>query len=236
MAPVDPRERVIIALDLPDLATARAMIAKLGDAARFLKIGHELAFVGGLELARELAQAGRQVFVDLKLHDIPNTVRQGVAQIADLGARFLTVHAYPQTLAAAAAASGSRLDILGVTVLTSMADADLAEAGYGLGVTELVLRRARQVEAAGCAGLVCSAEDIAAIRGQIGPKLAIVTPGIRPRGSASGDQKRVMTPRAAIEAGADYLVIGRPITQSSAPRAALEAILAEIDAAGSGAD
>ncbi|MCA1952513.1 MAG: orotidine-5'-phosphate decarboxylase [Hyphomicrobiales bacterium] len=226
---MEPEARVIVALDLPDIAAARALVATLGAAGRFYKIGYELAFAGGLDLARELVAAGKQVFLDLKLHDIPNTIEKGVGQIARLGATFLPVHAYPQTLEAAArGAAGSGLGILGVSVMTSMDDADLARAGYGLGVADLVARRARQTYEAGCAGLICSAADIAGVRAAVGQGLTLVTPGIRPAGSAVGDQKRVMTPGAAIRAGADHLVIGRPISAAPDPAAALAAILAEI--------
>lgn len=222
-------ERVIIALDLPDISTARRLIDALGDEARFFKIGYELAFIGGLDLARELVAAGRKVFLDLKLHDIPNTIEKGVGQVAGLGATYLTVHAYPQTMAAAVkGAAGSRLGILGVSVLTSMNGADLEEAGYRLGVAPLVARRAKQAEASGCAGLICSAADILPLRDVVGAGFSLITPGIRPAGSAIGDQKRVMTPGAAIKAGASQLVIGRPISAAAEPRAALRAILDEI--------
>lgn len=224
-----PADRIIIALDLPDVAAARGMVEALGDAATFYKIGYELAFVGGLDLARDLLATGKKVFLDLKLHDIPNTIEKGVGQIARMGATFLTVHAYPQTLAAAAgAAQGTGLGVLGVSVLTSMDDADLARAGYGLGVADLVARRAKQAYEAGCRGLICSAADIAGVRAAVGQGLTLVTPGIRPAGSAVGDQKRVMTPAEAIRAGADHLVIGRPIAAAPDPAAAFAAILAEI--------
>jgi orotidine-5'-phosphate decarboxylase len=224
-------DRAIIALDLPDVAAARRMVEILGADGTFYKIGYELAFVGGLDLARELIGAGKKVFLDLKLHDIPNTIEKGVGQIARLGATFLTVHAYPQTLAAAAkAASGSGLGILGVSVLTSMDDGDLSRAGYALGVRDLVTRRATQVRDAGCHGLVCSAAEITAVRASVGADLALVTPGIRPAGSDIGDQKRVMMPGEALRAGADHLVIGRPITAADNPKAALQAILADMAA------
>ena len=228
---MDIRDRIIVALDLKDVAAARAMVATLGEDATFYKIGYELAFVGGLDLARELIAAGKKVFIDLKLHDIPNTIEKGVGQIAKLGASFLTVHAYPQTLAAAAkGAAGSTLGILGVSVMTSMDDGDLARAGYGMGVSDLIARRAKQTSEAGCKGLICSAGDIANVRATVGHGLTIITPGIRPAGSDIGDQKRVMTPGEAIKAGADHLVIGRPITGAADPRAAMKAILAEISA------
>lgn len=225
------RETIITALDLPDIAAARRMVETLGGSGTFYKIGYELAFVGGLDLARDLIGAGKKVFIDLKLHDIPNTIEKGVGQIAKLGATFLTVHAYPQTLAAAAkGAAGSSLGVLGVSVMTSMDDGDLARAGYGMGVNDLVARRAKQTYEAGCQGLICSASDIANVRAVIGDGLKLVTPGIRPSGGDLGDQKRVMTPSEAIRAGADHLVIGRPITAAADPRAALDAILDEIAA------
>lgn len=228
---MDSRDRVIVALDVPHLQAARAIVSTLGDDATFFKIGYELAFIGGLDLARDLIAAGKKVFLDLKLHDIPNTVEKGVGQIASMGATFLTVHAYPQTLAAAAkGASGSSLGILGVSVMTSMDEGDLARAGYGMGVSDLVARRAKQTYEAGCVGLICSAADIANVRAAVGDGLKLVTPGIRPAGSDIGDQKRVMTPADALRAGADHLVIGRPITAAGDPGAALRAILADIAA------
>jgi orotidine-5'-phosphate decarboxylase len=226
---MSPRERIIIALDLPDVSAARAMVATLGDDGVFYKIGYELAFVGGMALAQELIGAGKQVFIDLKLHDIPNTIEKGVGQIAQMGARFLTVHAYPQTMAAAAkGAAGSALGILGVSVMTSMDDGDLARAGYGMGVKDLVVRRARQALEAGCEGLICSAGDIENVRAAVGPDLALITPGIRPPGSSLDDQKRVMTPAKALTLGANHLVIGRPITAAADPRAALKSILEDV--------
>ncbi|MCZ8187143.1 MAG: orotidine-5'-phosphate decarboxylase [Beijerinckiaceae bacterium] len=226
---MDLRERVIIALDLPDVPAAQAMVDRLGDQGRFYKIGYELAFVGGIDLAKALIAAGKHVFLDLKLHDIPNTIEKGVSQIAGLGARFLTVHAYPQTMRAAAkGAAGSSLTVLGVSVLTSMDDADLVEAGYARPVAEMVPLRARQVMAAGIGGLVCSATDIGVVRAAVGPDLLLVTPGIRPAGDVVGDQKRIMTPQDAIRAGADHLVIGRPITASADPAGALARILDDL--------
>ena len=162
--------------------------------------------------ARRWSDAGKQVFLDLKLHDIGNTVAQGVESVARLGATFLTVHAYPQTMQAAVdARAGSSLRILAVTVLTSYDDADLAAAGYDLTVRELVAERAAQARDIGVDGLVCSAEEAARLRAIVGPGMVLVTPGIRPAGADAGDQKRIMTPAAAIAAGADYLVVGRPI-------------------------
>lgn len=226
--PADARERLIVALDLPDIDAARAMIARLGDSVTFYKIGYQLAFAGGLPLIGELADAGKQVFADLKLHDIGNTVARGVESLSRLGATFLTVHAYPTTMRAAAQASKGSTRILAVTVLTSLNDADLAESGTHFGVTELVALRAQQAQDCGIDGLVCSAEEAARLRGIVGGSMALVTPGIRPAGSAADDQKRIMTPAKAIAAGADYLVVGRPILEAADPKRAADDIVAEI--------
>lgn len=227
-----PRDRLIVALDLPGIDKARDMVGRLGDAVSFYKIGKELVYAGGLDLARELIGAGKKVFLDLKLHDIPATVERATAAVSGLGATYLTVHAYPQTLAAAVKGKGdSPLGILGVSVLTSMNDADLAQAGYGLGVNDLVRRRARQAYEAGAAGLICSPLDIALVKEAVGEGLEIITPGVRPAGADVGDQKRVMTPGEAIRAGASRLVVGRPVVAAADPRAAAEAIVAEIAAA-----
>ena len=229
---IAPRDRLIVALDLPSVAAAEAMVARLGDAVSFYKIGYQLAFAGGLSFAQELARSGRQVFLDLKLHDIGNTVHKGVESVARLGATFLTVHAYPQTMKAAVEARGqsgsSNLRILAVTVLTSYDDADLAAAGYDFTVAELVAERAAQARDIGVDGLVCSAEEAATLRPLVGSGMALVTPGIRPAGAESGDQKRIMTPAAAIAAGADYLVVGRPVVAAADPKAVAQAIIAEI--------
>jgi orotidine-5'-phosphate decarboxylase len=227
-----PRDRLIVALDVPSVAAAAVLVERLGDAVSFYKIGYQLAFAGGMAFADTLIRADKRVFLDLKLHDIGNTVAKGVESVARLGATFLTVHAYPQTMKAAAAARGNAgLRILAVTVLTSYDDADLAAAGYGVGVSALVARRAAQARDLGIDGLVCSAEEAAGLRPVAGPGMALVTPGIRPAGADVGDQKRVMTPARAIAAGADYLVVGRPIVEAPDPRAAADAIVAEIASA-----
>jgi len=225
---MDPRDRLIVALDVASVDRAETLIQQLGDAVAFYKIGYQLAFAGGLRLAETLVGAGKKVFLDLKLHDIGNTVAKGVESVALIGASFLTVHAYPQTMRAAVAARPAGLRILAVTVLTSYDNADLAEAGYVGAVSDLVMRRAMQARETGVDGLVCSAEEAAALRPAIGAQMTLVTPGIRPMGAASGDQKRIMTPAAAIAAGADYLVVGRPILEASNPRGAATAIIAEI--------
>jgi orotidine-5'-phosphate decarboxylase len=223
------RDRLIVALDLPSVAQARAMVDRLGDAVGFYKIGMELTYSGGLSLAEELVRDGKKVFLDLKLHDIPNTVARATEQVAGLGATFLTIHAYPQTMKAARQALGnSTLKLLAVTVMTSYDDADLREAGFAFGVKDLVARRAQQAKDCGVHGLILSAEEAASMRAAVGPGMLLVTPGIRPAGADVADQKRVMTPARAIAAGADYLVIGRPVTQAADPRAAAEAITAEI--------
>ena len=226
------RDRLIVALDVADAAMAEKLVADLGASVSFYKVGMELAYGGGLGLIEQLAARGKQVFVDLKLHDIPNTVERAVERIARLGATFLTIHAYPQTMRAAkAGAAGSSLKLLAVTVLTSCDDADLAEAGYGLSVRALVARRGEQARAAGIDGIVCSPAEAATLRAALGRQIIIVTPGVRPAGSQMGDQKRVATPGQAIADGADFLVVGRPVTQASDPRAAAEAIVAEITSA-----
>ena len=228
----DPRDRLIVALDLSSVAAADAMVTRLGDTVSFYKIGYQLAYAGGLDLAHVLVRAGKKVFLDLKLHDIGNTVGHGVESVARLGATFLTVHAYPQTMRAAVAARAqSDLRILAVTVLTSYDDADLADAGYSRSVAVLAADRAAQARDIGVDGLVCSGEEAARLRAIIGPGMALVTPGIRPAGADSGDQKRIMTPAAAIKAGADYLVVGRPIVAASDPKLAAQAIVDEIAAA-----
>lgn len=224
------RDRLIVALDLPTVAVARAMVDRLGDEVSFYKIGLELAYGGGLPLADELIAAGKKVFLDLKLHDIPITVSRATAQIARLGASFLTVHAYPQTMRAARAAlEDSPLKLLAVTVMTSYDDADLADAGFALGVKELVAHRAGQAVEAGMHGLILSANEASTLRRLVGPDMLLVTPGIRPAKATLGDQKRVMTPAGAIAAGADYLVVGRPVlTDTADPAGAARRIVAEI--------
>jgi orotidine-5'-phosphate decarboxylase len=223
--------QLIVALDLDTRAEAERLIAALGDSAQAYKIGYQLFYGGdGLALGKVLIAAGKQVFFDLKLLDIDNTVEKGVAALAATGAAMLTVHAYPKTMRAAAkAAAGSGLRVLGVSVLTSMDDADLLEAGYAVDIAGLVARRAAQACAAGIGGLVCSPNEAALVREVVGPDLAIVTPGIRPAGSAVGDQKRVMGPADAIAAGATHLVVGRPITAAADPALAARAIRAEMD-------
>jgi orotidine-5'-phosphate decarboxylase len=221
---------LIVALDLDTRAEAETLIARLGDTVGFYKIGYQLFYGGdGLALGRALIAAGKKIFFDLKLLDIDNTVEKGVAAFAATGATFLTVHAYPKTMRAAArAAAGSNLRILGVTVLTSMDDGDVRDAGYARDAAGLVSLRAEQAKAAGIGGIVCSPHEAGMVRGIVGSGMAIVTPGVRPAGSAMGDQKRVMGPRQALDAGASHLVVGRPITAAPDPAAAARAVLDEM--------
>jgi len=226
--PIPLRDRLIVALDLPDVRAAEGMVEKLGDAVSFYKVGFELALAGGLPFAQALARSGKKVFLDLKLHDIANTVARATERAAELGATFLTVHAFPPTMRAAVEGRGkSALKILAVTVLTSWDDADLEEAGYSHSVRDLVRMRAEQAREIGIDGLVASAAEAADLRKKIGAML-LVTPGIRPAGGAAGDQKRIVTPTEAIKAGADHLVVGRPVLGADDPKAAAEAIVAEI--------
>jgi orotidine-5'-phosphate decarboxylase len=225
-----PRDRLIVALDLTSLAEAERTVVRLGDTVSFYKIGYELVMAGGLPFAADLVRAGKRVFLDLKLHDIGNTVARATERVADLGVTFLTVHAYPQTMRAAVDGRGkSALKILGVTVLTSWDGADVKAAGFNLSLDELVATRAEHAKAAKVDGLIASSLEAAALRKQLGRSLLIVTPGIRPAGAGDGDQKRVMTPAAAIKAGVDHMVIGRPILAAPEPAAAARAIVEEIE-------
>jgi len=226
-----PRERLIVALDLPDARAAETMVARLGDAVSFYKIGFELVLAGGLPLARALVQSGKKVFLDLKLHDIANTVSRATERAAELGATFLTVHAFAPTMRAAVEGRGkSGLKLLAVTVLTSWDEDDVKAEGYAHSLHELVAHRAAEARAIGVDGLVASAAEAAALRKAIG-SMILVTPGIRPAGEAAGDQKRIVTPKDAIAAGADYLVVGRPVTAAGDPKAAAAAIVEEISKA-----
>ncbi|TGS11336.1 orotidine-5'-phosphate decarboxylase [Mesorhizobium sp. M2E.F.Ca.ET.209.01.1.1] len=226
------RERLIVGLDLPTLSEAEKAVRELEGTVSFYKIGYQLAFAGGLDFARELASGGTKVFLDMKLLDIDNTVAKGVENIVKMGVSMLTLHAYPKTMRAAVeAAKGSDLCLLGVTVLTSMDEQDVIDAGYEYDPHTLVLRRSEQALHAGMGGIVCSAEEAQAVRRIVGPDLAVVTPGIRPSGSDHGDQKRVVTPAQAIRNGSSHLVVGRPIVKAPDRRAAAEVILTEMQSA-----
>lgn len=234
-APKSATHRLMLPLDVPTVEEARALIAVTKGAVGVYKIGMELQFAGGLKLAEELAGEGIEVFLDVKLLDIDNTIASAVRNIARMGVRFVTLHAYPRTMRAAVAAlqetAAQDLCLLGVTVLTSMDEDDLVAAGYRGPVAGLVEARAGDARAAGMGGIVCSPLEAGLVRQAVGGELVVVTPGVRPAGSDKGDQKRVMTPGDAIRAGSDYLVIGRPISRASDPRRAAEAIVAEIEAA-----
>jgi orotidine-5'-phosphate decarboxylase len=224
---------VIIALDVESAAEARALVASIGDAASFYKVGLELYAAAGMEFVRELKGAGHRVFLDLKLHDIAETVRRATAQVARVGVDFLTVHATVSAMKAAAAGRGdSGVQLLGVTVLTDVDQEDLARDGYARELSELVELRVRNAMDAGMDGIVCSALEVARVRAIGGAKLTLVTPGVRSAGAAAGDQKRVATPREAIDAGADFLVIGRQVTRAKDPRGEVLRILEEVATAG----
>lgn len=225
-------DRLIVALDIPNVAEAEKAVADLGDTVSFYKVGYELVLAGGLDFAAGLVRSGKKLFFDLKLHDIANTVTRATERAAALGATFLTVHAFPPTMNAAIEGRGkSGLKLLAVTVLTSWNDANLKESGYGIGVRDLVLRRAEQAAVLGIDGLIASPLEAAELRRAVGMSMLIVTPGVRPAGSAAGDQKRVMTPAAAIKAGVDHIVVGRPIIEAKDRKAAAQAIVTEIESA-----
>ncbi|MEO8684878.1 MAG: orotidine-5'-phosphate decarboxylase [Devosia sp.] len=222
--------QLIVGLDVSSRAAAEKIITALGDDVQFYKIGYQCFYgADGFALGKALIAAGKQVFFDLKLLDIDNTVEKGVAAIAATGAAMLTVHAYPQCMRAAMrGAAGSGLMVLGVSVLTSMDDADVAEAGFARDTAGLVALRAQQARDVGIGGLVASPHEAEMVRTIVGPKMAIVTPGIRPAGADHGDQKRVMGPAEALAAGATHLVVARPIIQAADPAAAARAILVEM--------
>jgi len=230
MSAVAAKNRLIVGLDVPNVEQASRIVETLDDTVMFYKIGHQLAFVGGLDLALDLKARGKSVFLDMKLLDIDNTVAKGVENIAKMGVDMLTIHAYPKAMRAAVeAAEGSSLCLLAVTVLTSMDADDLTDAGYCDDPKTLVLKRATQARDAGMGGIVASALEAKAIRAIIGNDMALVTPGIRPTGSDVGDQKRVMTPGDALAAGASHLVVARPVVAANDPLAAAQQILNEME-------
>lgn len=229
---LSPTDRLIVALDVPTVAEARQIIDDLGQSVSFYKIGFQLVLAGGLELAKELKAEGKQVFLDMKLLDIDATIEKSVANVVTLGLDMLTLHAYPKAMRAAVkSVSNSDLCLLGVTVLTSMDDGDLQDAGYINTAQDLVLARAADAKEAGMGGIVCSAQEAGLIRPILGQEMAIVTPGIRPEGADVGDQKRVMTPQKAINAGASHLVVGRPIVGADDRKAAADMIVDQISSA-----
>jgi orotidine-5'-phosphate decarboxylase len=226
----DARQKIIVALDLPDIYAAEGLVSALGEDGRFYKIGYQLIPVGGLDLARKLSNLGKKVFLDFQFHDIGATVERGTRSVAQLGADFLTVHAEPDALKGAVAGRGDdeRLKILGVTVLTSLTQQSLLESGVAIKLSDLVLKRAEFAAKAGADGVIASPEEAPALRARFGKDFLIVTPGVRPKGAAANDQKRVATPADAIRAGADYLVIGRPIVEADDPALAARAVAEEI--------
>ncbi len=230
--PVDPRRRLIVALDVSSAAAAQKIVAAVGDSAQTYKVGMQLYTAEGPRVVRDLITSGRQVFLDLKYHDIPNTVGAAVAEAAKLGVSMLTVHASGSTkmLQAAVESARTRPDmmVLAVTVLTSMNGKDLETIGMGGSLENSVVRLARIALAQGCHGIVTSAREARAVRNELGDDFAIVTPGVRPAGSSVGDQVRVVTPAQAIAGGASHIVVGRPITEAADPSAQAKAILDEM--------
>ena len=229
---LQPNDRLALALDVTGRDEAMRLLDGVIDEVGIIKIGHRLAYSGGFDLIEELSRAGKPVFADLKLLDIDQTVAEGVRSVAATGAAFLTVHAYPKAMRAAVEALGPNpsLKLLGVTVLTSMDDEDLQEAGYAVPADQLVMARALQAQQAGMPGLVCAAQEAPALRAVLGDAMLLVTPGIRFAGGEVGDQKRVTTPEQAIAQGSDILVMGRPITAATDPRAAARQAVEDIAA------
>ena len=224
----DPR--LIVPLDVPSVDEARSLVASLGDSVSFYKVGLEL-FAGGegMTLARELKAAGKQVFLDWKLHDIGTTVQRAAAVLAGSGCDFLTVHGEPQVMASAVRGRGaSKLKILAVTVLTSLTDEDLIETGYHETARALVERRIHQAIATGCDGVIASPHEAALARALGGKDFLVVTPGVRPDWSAKNDQARAATPLDALRAGASHIVCGRPITAANDPQAAARRVAGEM--------
>ena len=220
---------LIIALDFESAAKAQELVGRLGDAVTFYKVGLELYAAAGMPLVRELTRQGKQVFLDLKLYDIGETVKRAVAQVAASGVAFTTVHGSRAVMRAAVEGrGGASLKLLAVTVLTSFDQDDLADLGYPCPVADLVALRVRKAREAGIDGLVCSPLEAAVVRALAGPEAILVTPGVRSAGAGKGDQKRVATPTEALRAGANYLVIGRQVTRAEDPRAEVERILEEI--------
>ncbi len=220
---------IIVALDVESAGEAHGLVARLGPSVNFYKVGMELYAAAGMQIVRELLDQGKDVFLDMKFYDIGETVKRAVAQVARTGVRFLTVHgSVPVMRAAAEGRAGSNLQLLAVTVLTSFDDRDLADLGYTCSCSELVAMRVRKAREAGLDGLVCSPLEAASVRRIAGPEAILVTPGVRSAGASKGDQKRVATPREAIEWGADYLVMGRQITRAADPQAEVARVLEEI--------
>ena len=229
MAAIPRRERLIAALDVPTSAEARALVERIGDSVRFYKIGLELSTSGGdFDLLDWLVKRGNRVFCDLKLYDIPETVRRAVANLRGRGVSFLTVHADRGVMEAAVKEKGD-IGILAVTVLTSTSQADLAGQGYAGNLEDLVLARAGAAAELGCDGVICSGLEVSGIKAKLGAKLLAVTPGVRPAGGDAGDQKRVVEVAQAFRNGTDYIVVGRPIRDAKDPAAMAESIQKTIE-------
>ena len=232
MTRIDARDRLIVALDVPSAAEAEALVDRMGDQVRFVKVGLELYTVAGPDIVKKLVDRGKRVFLDLKFLDIEETVRRATARVAAMGATFLTIHANRKALVAAVQGRGqSELKLLAVTVLTNFDGDDLREMGIQRSVRDLVTARAALAAEVGCDGVVASGEEPEAIRAKVGPAFLIVTPGVRPAGNSTDDHARPTTPTQTIAAGADYLVIGRPIRDAQDPPVATAAILKEMQAA-----
>jgi len=224
---------IIVALDVESATDAEALVTRIGPRVNFYKVGMELYAAAGMDFARDLLAERKQVFLDLKFYDIPETVSRAVARVAGTGVRFLTVHAVGSVMRAAVAGrAGSNLQLLGVTVLTSFGPEDLDDLDYQGTITDLVARRARKAMELGIDGLVASPLEAATVRAIIGPDALLVTPGVRSAGAGQGDQKRVATPAQAIRDGANYLVMGRQITRAADPAAEVDRVLFEISEVG----
>lgn len=230
------RERLIIALDVPNAAQAQRLVQSIGDAGAFYKVGLELFTAEGPNIVRELVTCGKKIFLDLKIHEIPNSAAGAIRSASALGVSMVTVHAtgglkMMQAAAIAALAAPQRLTVLAVTVLTSLSEEEVRNVGYASNAADQVLRLARLAKNAGCGGLVSSPQEVRQLRSELGAELAIVTPGIRPLGSEIGDQARIATPEDALRSGASHLVVGRPINAADDPAAATNLILREMQAA-----
>jgi orotidine-5'-phosphate decarboxylase len=230
MSALTAKDRLIVALDMPTVEEAQRLVARLGDTVSFYKVGLELLFAGGLDLARALKRDGKHVFLDMKLLDIGNTVERAVANATEFGVDFLTVHGHDlKTMRAAVAGRGSsKLKLLAVTVMTNLTGDDLKQQGSALAPADLVLHRAKLARESGIDGVIASGQEAKRIREAIGPGFLIVTPGIRLTGTATDDQERITTPNHAILSGADYIVVGRPITQADDPKLAAETFINHI--------
>lgn len=235
-APASAKDRLIIALDVPNSAHAQRLVQTIGDAGTFYKVGLELFTAEGPNIVRELVHSGKKVFLDLKVHEIPNSAAGAVRSAAALGVSMVTVHAsgglkMMQAAQIAALAADHKVTVLAVTVLTSLSEAEVKDIGYRANAADQVLHLAHMARNAGCGGVVASPQEVERLRREIGPEMAIVTPGIRPQGSDIGDQARIATPADALRAGASHLVVGRPITAANDPAAAARTILAEMHSA-----